>query len=128
MMLDEVWVNTVICTPLDGTSVAPGPLVVEGYSLTSGGHSIERVEVFVDYGQRSITEEQTPVMAELVGEQHKWAWRFWRATVEVKQGAKQVVAHAWDSAHNTQPKDPDKVWNFKGYLNNAWHRVRVRVG
>jgi hypothetical protein len=28
----------------------------------------------------------------------------------------------------TQPEDPAHLWNFKGYMNNAWHRVRVWVG
>jgi sulfite oxidase len=127
VMLEEIWVNSVICAPLDGATLAAGPVTVEGFSLTSGGHTIERVEVFVDYGHRSITEEQTPVRAELVGESHKWAWRFWRATVEVKPGARQLVARARDSARNTQPSDAQRVWNLKGYMNNVWHRVRVRV-
>lgn len=127
MMLEEVWVNSVICAPLDGASLPAGPVTVEGFSLTSGGHRIERVEVFVEYGRRSITEEQAPVRADLVGENHKWAWRFWRATVELKPGARQIVAHAWDSARRTQPKDTQRVWNLKGYMNNVWHRVRVRV-
>jgi sulfite oxidase len=127
MMLEEVWVNTVICSPLDGARFPPGPVTVEGYSLSSGGHTTDRVDVYVDYGQRSITEEQEPIRAELIGDRRKWAWCFWRATVDLKPGARQIVAHARDSAAHTQPKDPDKVWNLKGYLNNAWHRVRVRM-
>jgi Mo-co oxidoreductase dimerisation domain len=35
-----------------------------------------------------------------------------------------VCVRAWDSAANTQPENPENVWNFKGYMNNAWHRVR----
>jgi hypothetical protein len=31
---------------------------------------------------------------------------------------------AWDSAATTQPEDASKLWNLKGYLVNAWHRVR----
>jgi len=26
-----------------------------------------------------------------------------------------------------QPADPGTIWNFKGYMNNAWHRVHVTV-
>jgi len=37
----------------------------------------------------------------------------------------QLVCRAWDTAAQTQPEEPAHVWNFKGYMNNAWHRVRV---
>ncbi len=127
-MLEELWVNTVICAPLDGSPLPAGPCSVEGYSLTSGGHHIKRVEVFVDYGKRADTETHAAVEAELVGEEHRWAWRFWRAEVDLQPGARAIVAHAWDSAGHTQPKDAGKVWNLKGYMNNTWHRVRVQVG
>ena len=26
-----------------------------------------------------------------------------------------------------KPHEIGQVWNFKGYLNNAWHRVQIRV-
>jgi sulfite oxidase len=35
------------------------------------------------------------------------------------------VARAWDSAANTQPALAEQVWNFKGYMDNSWHRVKV---
>jgi len=28
----------------------------------------------------------------------------------------------------SRPGDIQKFWNFKGYMNNAWHRVTVQVG
>ena len=39
-----------------------------------------------------------------------------------------MVCRAWDAAAQTQPDDPEQVWNFKGYMNNAWHRVRINAG
>jgi sulfite oxidase len=36
------------------------------------------------------------------------------------------VARAYDTAANTQPENPAPLWNFGGYMNNAWHRVAVR--
>ncbi len=32
---------------------------------------------------------------------------------------------SWDWAGQTQPALADDVWNFKGYLSAAWHRVRL---
>ena len=40
-------------------------------------------------------------------------------------GGGEIVARAWDSAANTQPEDVRTLWNFKGYMNNAWARVRA---
>ena len=41
-------------------------------------------------------------------------------------GEHELTARAWDSAGATQPESAAALWNFKGYANNAWHRVRVR--
>ena len=43
-------------------------------------------------------------------------------------GEHEICCRAFDSAAQTQPSDPAQVWNFKGYANNAWHRVRVVAG
>ena len=42
-------------------------------------------------------------------------------------GPHEIVCRAWDSAAMTQPEDPAHLWNFRGLMNNAWHRVRVWV-
>jgi sulfite oxidase len=34
---------------------------------------------------------------------------------------------AWDSAAQTQPERLETVWNCRGYMNNAWHRIGVTV-
>ena len=57
-----------------------------------------------------------------------WSWTTWRATLDLAPGERELAVRAWDSAGQTQPAMPDDVWNFKGYLSAAWHRVRVSVG
>lgn len=56
-----------------------------------------------------------------------WTWRFWRATLDLQPGQYQIIVRAWDSAGRTQPEDLAQVWNWKGYLNAAWHRINVSV-
>lgn len=51
--------------------------------------------------------------------------RLWEASLDLGQGEHEVAARAWDSAANTQPERPETIWNFAGYMNNAWHRIRV---
>jgi sulfite oxidase len=47
--------------------------------------------------------------------------------VSLPAGEHELAARAWDSSANTQPEAPGPLWNFKGYMNNAWHRVRISV-
>ena len=41
--------------------------------------------------------------------------------------AHQLIVRARDSAGCTQPEDVRQVWNWKGCLNNALHRVNVVI-
>jgi len=56
------------------------------------------------------------------------AWRLWRCELELEPGEREIIVRAVESSANVQPEQPDSLWNFKGYVNNAWHRVHVRVG
>jgi sulfite oxidase len=120
MMLGELSVNAVICAPTTGEALSAGTAVVQGYAFAGGGRTIERVDVSVDGGVSWTT-------AELLGERSRWAWRLWETRVELTPGSHQIVARAWDSAANTQPETAGPLWNFKGYMNNAWHRVEMQV-
>lgn len=120
VMLGEVPINSVISYPQEGETIVAGPTLVQGYALTGNGDAIEWVEVSIDGGH-------TWVAAELQGSPNPWTWRFWRVELDFKPGFHQVTVRAWDSAGNTQPVEVWQVWNFKGYLNNAWHRVNIKV-
>ena len=120
-MLDELGVNSVICTPRPGEVVAPGAVPVRGYAIAGGGRRVERVELSGDGGRH-----WSPV--ELYEDRGPWSWRLWRGALGLTPGSEhELVVRAWDSAGETQPADPAAIWNFKGYMNNAWHRVRVKV-
>ncbi len=114
--LGELPVNSVVCSPLDGEAVR-GLLRARGYAITGGTRRIERVEVSLDRGK-------TFLPAELLDGGDAGSWRLWETDLEVEPGPGELVVRAWDSAATTQPEDAAKIWNLKGYLNNAWHRVR----
>ena len=63
----------------------------------------------------------------LLGAAQRWSWRFWELEVALTPGRHELVARAYDGAGNTQPADLADIWNFKGYMNNSWQRVRVTV-
>jgi len=39
----------------------------------------------------------------------------------------ETIAQAWDVLQRTQPETIEQVWNFKGYMNNAWQHVHIMV-
>jgi sulfite oxidase len=119
-MLGELPLNAVICHPQEGERLAAGPIRIEGYAITGARGHIERVELSVDEGA-------TWTPATLLEQSSPWTWRFWEATLNLSAGTYQMAVRAWDSAGRTQPQDARQVWNWKGYLNNAWHRVKVSI-
>ena len=61
-----------------------------------------------------------------------WGWTLWEADVPLPPaaaagGAVDLCVKATDSAYNTQPESSLSIWNPRGVVNNAWHRVRVQL-
>lgn len=119
--LGEISLNAVICSPSDGAPVQAGSVLFQGYAVAGGGRIIERVDLSTDEGQSWSGAKL------MEGEGHLWAWRFWEATLDLEPGEHQIVVRALDSAADTQPESAASVWNFKGYANNAWHRIQVNI-
>ncbi len=117
MMLGESPVNSAICSPLAGERVAAGRVQARGWAVAGGGREVARVDVSADGGG-------TWTVAELT-RGDGWTWAFWTALLDLAPGEHEILCRAFDTAAQTQPGDPSQVWNFKGYANNAWHRVRV---
>lgn len=113
-------VTSAVLVPADRATVAAGALTVSGYAFSGGGREIARVEVSVDGGA-------CWTQAELYDRAGPWAWTLWRAGVDVRTGPVEVVARAWDESASTQPETSAQVWNDKGYMNNAWARIRLTV-
>ncbi|HEX9945892.1 MAG TPA: sulfite oxidase [Thermoanaerobaculia bacterium] len=118
LMLGESPVNSVILAPAEGERVPAGRVTVRGWALAGGDREVARVDVSADGGR-------TWTVADFVAGDGAWVWRLWEASLDLSAGEREVVCRAWDSAAQTQPEHPAQVWNFKGYANNAWHRVRV---
>jgi sulfite oxidase len=92
---------------------------VQGYAVSEHGVPIERIELSYDEGKSWIG-------ATLL-EQQAWSWCFWEIQLELLNGPCELIVRAWDVLQRTQPEAIAPIWNFKGYMNNAWHRVRIMV-
>lgn len=119
LQLSELAVNCVITFPPDGAQIS-AETDARGYAISGGGRKIARVDFSTDGGNSWTTATITR------GDQ-PWAWAFWEVKLRLTPGAHTIVARAFDTASNTQPEDARHIWNFKGYMNNAWHRVKVQV-
>ncbi|KAI6243775.1 Cytochrome b5 and Oxidoreductase and Moybdenum cofactor oxidoreductase domain containing protein [Aphelenchoides fujianensis] len=105
-------------------------ITMRGYAWSGGGRGIIRVDVSADEGK-------TWHVAELTQDPKQdldtaWAWTFWKAEIplpkDVKPGEKVVlVCKATDRAYNTQPETAAGLWNIRGLLHNAWHRIPVMI-
>jgi sulfite oxidase len=111
-------VTAAICEPSPHSLLKHGTSTLRGYAIASG-RGIARVDVSIDSGQswRQAELENDPAAP--------WSWTFWRIAIDLPKGEHELTVRAWDSAGQTQPALPDDVWNFKGYLSAAWHRVQV---
>ena len=119
LMLGEMNITSVICSPESHQRLTSGFILVCGYAATGGNRHIARVEISYDDGK-------TWTQAKL-DNTNCFAWTLWKANINLEKGKNELVVRAVDSSANTQPKDIEQVWNFKGYMNNAWHRVNVDV-
>lgn len=120
LMLGQMQLNSVICTPGADVRLPAGPVEVRGYAVAGGARQVARVDVSVDGGR-----SWQP--AELEGQARPWAWRLWRAAFILAPGRHELVVRAVDTGVNVQPADMQQVWNFKGYAANAWHRQTLMI-
>ena len=130
------------------------PVAVMGYAYSGGGREIVRVDVSVDGGrtwdQAELLDHQAKPYDEDAGEdasrknivargRRDFAWKRWRyegCIFGEGEGGKEdgrssaatkseIVVKAIDSSYNTQPEHHDGIYNVRGNLATAWHRVTV---
>ncbi|CAN5386706.1 sulfite oxidase [soil metagenome] len=121
VMLGDFPVSSAITSPELGATLVAGETTIRGWAIAGGGRTIERVEVSVDDGQHWLPARFTDARVD------RWTWRIWECGAALSPGTHFIACRAFDSAGAAQPADARERWNFKGYLNNAWHRVSVVV-
>jgi len=100
--------------------VEVGPIPIKGRAW-SGFGSIERVEFSSDGGHTWDAAD----LGEQVG---RYGWRPWSYEWDARElGEYELCARATDTAGNTQPLDPNEVWNVGTYGINTVQLVPVIV-
>ncbi|KAI2611356.1 molybdopterin binding oxidoreductase [Hypoxylon fragiforme] len=120
--MQEMPVNSVVVSPRKGDTVKrneEGKVVCHGYALPSGdGGSVVKVEISADGGL---------TWSEAALEQHegegKWAWKFWRASVNMAPGnSGTILSKASDASGQTQ--SAVSPWNLKDVCYNGFGEAR----
>jgi sulfite oxidase len=119
--LGEVPLNAAILSPVAGDHLPPGRTPVRGWALGPATRGVSRVEVSPDGGGRWVA-------ASISASEGPWAWLRWEVVLDLSPGDQTIVVRALDLSGTAQPGDLNLMWNVKGYVNHAWHRVPVRVG
>ncbi len=103
-----------------------GAILEKGKSLQINGHSwagelkVTKVEYSIDFGS-------TWKNCQLEDPENRLAWQHFKASIDFPQeGYYEVWAKATDENGNAQPMLLPG-WNPKGYLNNASHRIAIKI-
>ena len=119
-IIESMPVKSLITTPQSGITLPAGQttLEVRGHAW-AGDNVVESVHVTADFGA-------SWVKADLKAPANPFAWQRWTAQVKLpSHGYYEIWARAADDKGNMQPFAV--AWNPKGYINNAMHRIAVRV-
>lgn len=119
-IIESMPVKSLITYPQTGLELPRDhrTLEVRGHAW-AGDRAVRAMHVSHDFGT-------TWTEAELNDPPNPYSWQSWRAKVAFPhKGYYEIWARATDDAGETQPFAI--AWNPKGYLNNAMHRIAVRV-
>jgi len=119
-IIEDMPVKSLITSPQTGATIRKSQsLPISGKAWTSA-HSISQVEYSIDFG---ITWKKCA----LTPSDNRYAWQHFDARISFpEEGYYEVWARATDTDDHTQPIILPG-WNPKGYLNNACHRIAVRI-
>ena len=119
-IIESMPVKSLITYPKSGAMINKGKkLDIRGHAW-AGELEVERMEYSIDFGS---TWQTCPIEKP----SNRLAWQHFKATIDFpKEGYYEVWARATDSHGTSQPMLLPG-WNPKGYLNNACHRIALKV-
>lgn len=119
-VIESMPVKSLITFPQTGAILANGKtLGLRGHAW-AGDRAVRDMQVSYDFGA-------TWQKADLKPPKNRLAWQQWTAEIKLPQpGYYEIWARATDTEGVSQPMVMPQ-WNPEGYLNNACHRIAVKV-
>jgi DMSO/TMAO reductase YedYZ molybdopterin-dependent catalytic subunit len=119
-IIESMPVKSLITAPKSGGMISLGRSLEVRGKAWAGDLAISQVDVSIDFGM-----SWQP--ANLAPPANRLAWQAWSAQIRFPQkGYYEVWARATDSNGLSQPMVVPG-WNPRGYLNNACHRIAIKV-
>jgi len=119
-IIEQMPVKSLLTYPQSGATIQLAQqLPIRGHAWTSA-ESVQEVKYSIDFGVswQTCTLQAAP---------NRYAWQRFEASIQFPQvGYYEVWAQATDSNGDRQPIILPG-WNPKGYLNNACHRIAIKV-
>jgi sulfite oxidase len=129
LAIQDYPVQSAFCQPEEGDNIKKdkeGFITVKGYAWSGGGRAITRVDISSDDGKTWIEATLKPGV-DRDNLNRKYDWTLWEARLPVTKKSMTLICKATDSSYSTQPEKFDFIWNFRGVLSNAWHRINITV-
>ncbi|XP_044757675.1 sulfite oxidase, mitochondrial-like isoform X2 [Coccinella septempunctata] len=126
--IDELPVISAICEPVNGgtVKVSNGKINIKGYAFSGGGQKIIRVDVSADQGENWHTAKFT-YQTDVKPPRH-YSWSLWCCELPAPKGKNcEIWVKAVDSNYNTQPEKFEHIWNLRGVICNAYHKIKVNL-
>ncbi|GEO23000.1 sulfite oxidase [Cyclobacterium qasimii] len=119
-IIESMPVKSLVSYPKSGAMIKSNQaLEIRGHAWT-GAESISKVEYSIDFGS-------TWHSCNLQKAANRYAWQHFKANINFpEKGYYEVWAKATDNKGVSQPM-VTPGWNPKGYLNNACHRIAIKV-
>jgi DMSO/TMAO reductase YedYZ molybdopterin-dependent catalytic subunit len=119
-IIESMPVKSLITYPKSGAMINPGrKLKVRGHAW-AGDFQVKEMEVSIDFGINWKKCQLNPPSNRL-------AWQQWNTEIDFPEsGYYEIWARASDNNSNIQPMVVPG-WNPKGYVNNACHRIAIKV-
>ena len=128
----------------DDKDAKPSRINLRGYGYSGGGREIVRVDISLDGGQtwgqaRLLDNCNTRhATAKAAGEEQSckgskyWAWKRWEFDADIPDGKQEtsnliLLCKATDDSYNTQPQEFSSIYNPRGNLACAWHKLTVSM-
>lgn len=119
-IIESMPVKSLITSPKTGAMLSPGQtLPIRGHAW-AGDLAVQRVDYSIDFGQ-------TWSPCRLEAPPNRLAWQRFSAELTFpERGYYEVWARATDTEGRSQPMLLPG-WNPRGYLNNACHRIAIKI-
>jgi sulfite oxidase len=119
-IIESMPVKSLITYPKTGAQIKEGKVLKINGHAWAGELEVAKMEYSIDFGASWKS-------CDLEAPSNRLAWQHFSADVSFpKKGYYEVWARATDSQNQSQPMVLPG-WNPKGYLNNACHRIAVKI-